>query len=56
MLIGAIVAVVAVTVMPLPGLFAFHRPVALFGFVILCFVLMRQHDVGCARCACCRCH
>jgi hypothetical protein len=44
MLIGAIIAVIAVTVMPLPGLLGFTVPVALFGFVILCFVLMRQHD------------
>jgi hypothetical protein len=43
-LIGAIVAVVAVTVLPLPGLFAFTVPVALFGLVILCFLLMREHD------------
>jgi hypothetical protein len=43
-LIGAIVAVVAVTVMPLPGLFAVTVPVALFGLVIACFLLMREHD------------
>jgi hypothetical protein len=44
MLIGTIIAVVAVTVMPLPGLFALTVPVALFGFVIVCFLLMREHD------------
>jgi hypothetical protein len=44
MLIGAIVGVVLVTVMPLPGLFSFTVPVALFGLVIVCFLLMREHD------------
>jgi hypothetical protein len=44
MLIGAIVAVVLVRVVPPPGLFALTVPVALFGVVILAFLLMRQHD------------
>jgi hypothetical protein len=44
MLIGAIVAVVLVTVMPLPGLFAVTVPVALFGLVIVAFLLLRDHD------------
>lgn len=44
MLIGSIFAVVAVTVVPPPGLFALTVPLALFAFTILCFVLMRQHD------------
>ena len=44
MLIGSIIAVVLVTVMPLPGLFMFTVPIALFGLVIVCFLLMREHD------------
>jgi hypothetical protein len=44
MLIGAIVAVVLVPVLPLPGLFTFTVPVALFGLVIVAFLLMREHD------------
>ena len=44
LLIGAIVAVVMLPFLPLPGVFVFTLPLALFGFVILCWVLMRQHD------------
>jgi hypothetical protein len=38
------VAVVAVGLFPLPGLFFFSIPIALFGVVLLSWVLMRQHD------------
>ena len=44
MLIGAIVAVVLVPVLPLPGLFTVTVPLALFGLVIVAFLLMREHD------------
>lgn len=44
MLIGAIVAVIFVMVVPAPGLFAYTVPVALFGVVIVAFLLMREHD------------
>jgi hypothetical protein len=44
MLIGAIVAVIFVMVVPAPGLFAYTVPVALFGVVIIAFLLMREHD------------
>jgi hypothetical protein len=44
LLIGSIVAVVLLPWLPLPGVFTFTLPIALFGFVILCYVLMRQHD------------
>jgi hypothetical protein len=44
MLIGAIVAVIVVMVVPAPGLFAYTVPVALFGVVIVAFLLMREHD------------
>jgi hypothetical protein len=43
-LITAIVAVVAVGFFPLPGLFTFTVPIALFGVVLLSWVLMRAHD------------
>jgi hypothetical protein len=43
-LIVAIVAVVAVGFFPLPGLFTFTIPVAMFGVVLLSWVLMRSHD------------
>lgn len=44
MLIGAIVAVIFVMVVPAPGLFAYTVPIALFGVVIVAFLLMREHD------------
>jgi hypothetical protein len=44
MLIASIVAVVAVGLHPLPGPFLFTVPIALFGFVLLSWVLMRKHD------------
>lgn len=44
MLIGAIVAVVLVPVLPLPGLFTVTVPLALFGLVIVAFLLLRDHD------------
>jgi hypothetical protein len=44
LLIGAIVAVVLLPWLPLSDVFTFTLPVALFGFVILCYWLMRQHD------------
>jgi hypothetical protein len=43
-LIASILAVVAVGLVPLPGLFFFTVPIALFGVVLLSWVLMRQHD------------
>ena len=43
-LIVAILAVVILGLVPLPGLFALTIPVALFGVVLLSWVLMRQHD------------
>lgn len=43
-LIGAVVAVVALPVLPLPGLLVLTVPAALFGVVILSWLLMRQHD------------
>jgi hypothetical protein len=43
-LIVSIVAVVAVGLKPLPGMFAFTVPIALFGVVLLSWLLMRQHD------------
>jgi hypothetical protein len=44
LLIGSIVAVVLLPWVPLPDVFMFTLPLALFGFVILSYVLMRQHD------------
>jgi hypothetical protein len=44
MLIGSIFAVVLLPVVPLPDVFTFTLPVALLGFVILSYLLMRQHD------------
>jgi hypothetical protein len=43
-LIVSILAVVAVGLFPLPGLFAFSVPIAMFGVVLLSWLLMRQHD------------
>jgi hypothetical protein len=43
-LIVSIVAVVALGLFPLPGLFRFTVPLALFGVVLLSWLLMRQHD------------
>jgi hypothetical protein len=52
MLIASIVAVVVVGLYPPPGPFQFTVPVALFGFVLLSWVLMRQHDRRlCEQCA-----
>lgn len=44
MLIGAIVAVIVIGLFPPPGALAFTVPIALFAFVILSWLLMRQHD------------
>lgn len=44
MLIVAIFGAIMLGVYPPPGLFALTVPIALFGFVILSWVLMRQHD------------
>jgi hypothetical protein len=50
-LCASIVAVVAVGLVPPPGVLAFTVPVLLFGFVILTFLMMRQHDRGlCEAC------
>lgn len=43
-LIVSIVAVVAVGFFPLPGAFTFTVPIAMFGVVLLSWVLMRAHD------------
>lgn len=51
LLMGSIVAVVAVGLYPLPGAFALSVPIALFGVVLLSWLLMRQHDRRlCERC------
>ncbi|MBE7189375.1 hypothetical protein [Jatrophihabitans endophyticus] len=44
MLLVSIVAVVAIGLRPLPGLFLFTVPLALFAVVLLSWALMRQHD------------
>lgn len=44
MLIVSVVGAVVLGLYPLSGVFAFSVPVALFGFVLLSWVLMRQHD------------
>jgi hypothetical protein len=44
MLMGSIVAVVAIGLYPLPGALSFSVPITLFAFVLLSWVLMRQHD------------
>jgi hypothetical protein len=44
MLIGAILVVVAIGFYPLPGLLSLTAPFALFGLVLTCWILMRQHD------------
>lgn len=44
MLIGSIIAVVALGLQPLPGLLGITVPVTLFAFVLLSWALMRQHD------------
>jgi hypothetical protein len=52
MLAGAIVAVVAIQVVPLPPLMALTVSVTLFAFVLLCWLLMREHDRRlCEQCA-----
>ncbi|WP_375480539.1 hypothetical protein [uncultured Jatrophihabitans sp.] len=52
MLIVSIVAVVAVGLRPLPAPFTYTGPPALFGFVLISFLLMRQHDRRlCEHCA-----
>jgi hypothetical protein len=43
-LIVSIVSAVAIGLKPLPGMFAFTVPIALFGVVLLAWLLMRQHD------------
>jgi hypothetical protein len=43
-LIVAIVSAVAIGLKPLPGMFAYTVPIALFGVVLLAWLLMRQHD------------
>jgi hypothetical protein len=51
LLMASIVGVVVLGLYPLPGVFAFTMPVALFGVVLLSWVLMRQHDRRlCERC------
>ena len=51
MLIGSIVAVVAIGIYPLPGLLALTVPLTVFAFVLLSWLLMRQHDRRlCERC------
>jgi hypothetical protein len=50
-LIVSIVAVVATGLYPLPGAFLFSVPIALFGVVLLAWLLLRQHDRRlCERC------
>jgi hypothetical protein len=50
-LIVSIVAVVGLGLHPLPGAFAFTVPIAVFGVVLLSWLLMRQHDRRlCERC------
>src|ERR1700710_837141 len=44
MLIASIGGAVVLGLHPLPGVFAFSVPIALFGFVLLSWFLMRQHD------------
>lgn len=44
LLIAAIVAAVAAGLHPLPGVLAFTLPVALVGFVLFAWALMRRHD------------
>jgi hypothetical protein len=44
MLIGSIIAVVAIGLYPLPGLLAYTAPLTLFAFVLLSWLLMRSHD------------
>jgi hypothetical protein len=44
MLMASIVAVVAIGIYPLPGVFMFTVPIALFGIVLFSWLLMRQHD------------
>jgi hypothetical protein len=44
MLIVSILGVVLLGLYPLPGLFMVSVPIALFGFVLLSWLLMRQHD------------
>jgi hypothetical protein len=44
MLMGSIVAVVAIGLFPLPGILMFTVPITLFAVVLLSWLLMRQHD------------
>jgi hypothetical protein len=44
MLIAAIFGTVALGLKPLPGLVGITVPIALFGLVLICWMLMRQHD------------
>jgi hypothetical protein len=44
MLIASIGGAVVLGMYPLPGVFSFSVPIALFGFVLLSWFLMRQHD------------
>lgn len=44
LLIASIGAAVVLGLRPLPGLFGLTVPIALFGFVIASFLLMRAHD------------
>jgi hypothetical protein len=44
MLMASIVAIVAIGLHPLPGSLAFTVPITLFAFVLLSWLLMRQHD------------
>jgi len=44
LLIASIVGVVAVGLFPPPGLLALTVPLALFGFVIVTWLMMRKHD------------
>jgi hypothetical protein len=51
MLIGAIVAVVAIQLVPMVPIMALTVSATLFAFVILCWLLMREHDRRlCERC------
>jgi hypothetical protein len=44
MLAGAIVAVVGIQLLPMPPLMALTVSLTLFAFVLLCWLLMREHD------------
>lgn len=52
LLSAAIVAVIVMGLYPLPGAFALTVPVAVLGFVLVSWLLMRQHDRRlCEQCA-----